>query len=52
MLGDNNMRLEDICHYGAQYKGVSGVGLHRAGRQFTWRWKSKCLANKCLLGYL
>ena len=19
-------------------------------RQFTWRWKSKCLVNKCLLG--
>ena len=27
-----------------------GLGLQRGGRQFTWRWKSKCLLNKCLLG--
>ena len=24
--------------------------LRRAAKQFTWRWKSKCLVNKCLLG--
>ena len=30
--------------------GGSGLGLQRAGRQFMWRWKSKCLINKCLLG--
>ena len=28
-------------------EGVSG--LQRGERQLTWRWKSKCLANKCLL---
>ena len=22
------------------------LGLQRGGRQFTWRWKSKCLVNK------
>ena len=26
-----------------------GLGLQRGGRQFTWRWQSKYLANTCLL---
>ena len=30
--------------------GGSGLGCQRGGMQFTWRWKSKCLENKCLLG--
>ena len=29
----------------------SGLGPRSGGRQFTWRWKSKCLVNKCLLGH-
>ena len=28
----------------------SGVGFQRGGSQFTRRWKSECLVNKCLLG--
>lgn len=30
--------------------GGSGLGFQRGRKQFTWRWKSKCWANKCLLG--
>ena len=30
--------------------GVRGLGHQRGGRQLTWRWKSKCLVDKCLLG--
>ena len=30
----------------------SGSGLQRGGKQFTWIWKSKCLINKCLVGYV
>ena len=30
--------------------GGEGVGLPRGGRQFTWRWESKCFVSKCLLG--
>ena len=30
--------------------GGSSLGLLRRGRQFTWRWKSKCLVNRCSLG--
>ena len=26
------------------------LGLQWGGRKFTWRWSSKCLVNKCLLG--
>ena len=26
----------------------SGLELQRGERQFTWRWKSKCLVSKCL----
>ena len=26
-----------------------GWGPQRGGRQFTWRWRNKCLGNKCLL---
>lgn len=29
--------------------GDRGLGPQR-GRQFTWRWKSRCLVNKCVLG--
>ena len=31
--------------------GGSGLGPQKGVRQFTWRWKSKCLVNskKCLL---
>ena len=25
------------------------LGLHRGGRQFTWKWRNKCLVNRCLL---
>ena len=28
------------------------LGLHRGGRQFTWRWRSKCLVNRCLLNQM
>ena len=28
----------------------SGLGFQRGGSQFTKRWKSECLVNKCLLG--
>ena len=31
--------------------GGSDLGLQRGRRQFTWRWKSKCFINKCLLGH-
>ena len=27
-----------------------GLGLQMGGRKFTWRWSSKCLVNKRLLG--
>ena len=30
--------------------GGSSLGPQRGERQLTWRWKSKCLVNKCLLG--
>lgn len=30
--------------------GGSGLGLQKGGTWFTWRWKSWCLVNKCLLG--
>ena len=30
--------------------GGSVLGLQKGGRQFTKRWKSQCLVNKCLLG--
>ena len=28
----------------------SGLGFQGERGQFTWRWESKCLVNKCLLG--
>lgn len=30
--------------------GDRGLVLWWGGKQLTWRWKSKCLVNKCLLG--
>lgn len=32
--------------------GGSSLGLQMGGRQCTWRYKSKCLVNKCLLGHI
>ena len=29
-----------------------GLGLEKEGRQLTWKWKSKCLVNKCFLGHM
>ena len=31
--------------------GDRGLGLQTGGRQFTWRWQSKCLLNKRLLDH-
>ena len=30
--------------------GDRGLVLWLGGKQLTWRWKSKCLVKKCLLG--
>ena len=30
--------------------GDRGLVLWWGGKKLTWRWKSKCLVNKCLLG--
>lgn len=37
---------------GAKEKEGQQFGLRRAGRQFAWRWKSRSVVNKCLLGHL
>lgn len=36
----------------AKEKGGYWFRLQKAERQFTWRWRNKCLVNKCLLAYL
>ena len=28
------------------------LGLQTGKRQYTWRWKSRCLVNKCFLGHV
>ena len=50
-------KLRFVCISGAKVKGCvcgggGGLGRQRAERQFTWRWKSKRLINRCLLGHL
>ena len=39
--------LNNISAKDKEDVGSGGLGLQKRGKQFTWRWKSKCLVNKC-----